>query len=357
MPEKKFKIMKSVSSIAVALIAGLLLGGTANADSSANNDNELFDTYFFLSNSDSVTCGAAQATVTAIAGSVVEIRTDCYRVDRGVVTFRAKQVPLNVVAATSTVRIPARSVATITTDGASFSVSANTTGTNEPITVVDQSGQGERLTQGATYPATNQLNGAISNSTQKPLLVIGRDISCELTERDQTLSLPQGRMFFYTPREIKIETPMGLVTAKAQSQFYLASSPGFLRIMSCRGPAIVYNYKSKFRKVGIAEDFAVFDHRPMELEVVPPDGIGRKDVGLIDLDGQQLTAAKSIFSVVTLLKSPSYLGDWKRRSSLDRNLEGGMLKSAAAFAAGHPTADSFYKAPSFPRGFSDTNIR
>lgn len=332
------------------MVALLLAGSLGMPLKAADSSSELFDTYFFLTNDDSITGVSNQAKITGKSGAVVEVRGDSYRIDRGVVTVSSKRTPLNVVFDVVSLIVPPNSTVTIKLDSESAVVTANQIANNGSLTLT-ANGRSATLSSGQTVPeSASPLTACSSNSASKPMLVIGRDVACELTERDNTLSVTNGRMFFCPPRDIKIETPMGLVTAQAQSQFYLISSEGFLRLMCCRGHNLRYNYKSKFRRVGVAEEFSVWDHRPMELEVVPPDGIGRKDVAMIDMDGKQLTAAKSVFSVVSLLKSPSYLADWKRRSSLDRKLENGMLRTAAAFAAAVPSSTNFQQtSPLFSR--------
>lgn len=339
--------MVSKAMIRLFVLSCLMLACSLGTPAIATDLGELCDTYFFLSDDDTVT-GSDRAKITGLAGSVVEVRNDSYRIDRGVITVTTKRTPLNLVFDVVSLVVPANSTVTVKLNSESAVVTANQVGNNGNITLT-ANGQTALLSSGQTIPNTaSPLAACVPNRKSKPLLVIGRDVVCELTERDHTLSLTNGRMYFCTPSDIKIETPMGLVTAPAQSQFYLISSEGFLRLLCCRGHGLRYNYKSKFRRVGVAEEFSVWDHRPIELEVVPPDGIGRKDVSLIDLDGKQLTAAKSVFSVVSLLKSPSYLGDWKRLSPLDRRLEDNMLRTAAAYAAANPSATNFQQtAPLF----------
>ncbi len=319
---------------------------SSNIRVEAADSDEIFDTYFFLTNDDSLLGASDQARITGQAGSVVEVKGDAYRVDRGVVTVTAKSKPLNVVMDVVSMTVPANSSVTVKLDQSTAAITANQIANNGTITINTTTGQSATLSSGQSLPPdTSPLAQCVAKGSSRPMLVIGHNIACELTERDQTLSLTHGRMLFCPPRDIKIETSMGLVTAPAQSQFYLMSTNGFLRILCCRGHSLKFNYKSKYRRIGVAEEFSIWDHRPMELEVVPPDGIGRKDVTMIDLDGKEITASKALFSVVSLLKSQTYLGDWKRRSDIDRKLEDGMLRTAAAFAAANPSAGTFQQTP------------
>ncbi len=139
---------------------------------------------------------------------------------------------------------------------------------------------------------------------------------------------------------------MGLLSAKANSQFFVISNENSLRVLCCRGNEVIYHFGSKFRRIGPSQEFAVFDHRPFQWEVLPPDGIGRKQITLHDLAKNNATASSARFSLVTMLTSPQYLGGWGRTSSTDKRLEAAMIKTAAVHAAAGASFENFYKAPS-----------
>lgn len=161
-----------------------------------------------------------------------------------------------------------------------------------------------------------------------------------------TISVSSGQIFLNSKRALQVITPAGVVTAQANTRFflYLTQGAGTARVLNCSSNELKVHAGKKFRRVLPSEEFCLFDHRPTQQEVLPADGLGRKEVVMHEVEGQK-TAATNTFLIVSLLASPYFLGDWKPASSLDKKILAAMLKSAAAFDSVHASSEDFYIAP------------
>lgn len=270
----------------------------------------LFDTYFFSSDGQKYSRGSVQ--ISAIAGSTVEDRGDSFKIYSGEIYIST-----------------GGNGTSIDTGAATFAVSPDS------VAYIKHNDQ---------YLSSGKSNATITKSDSQPLLIVGHSDNLLATAQSDTVSLAQGSIFFAPDRDIKIQTPMGLLNAKANSLFFVTASEHSLRVQFCKGKTMTYNFGSKYRRINPSQEFAVFDHRPFEWEVLPPDGLGRKQVTLHDLNKDNHTACSCTFSLITLLRSPSYLGGWGRKSGTDKKLVGGMIKTAAVYAAANPSYDNFYQA-------------
>ena len=272
--------------------------------------DEIYDEYFFTSDGESVSI-KANALVIGTKGTLIELKNNTdVNVIAGTATIATKGSSVVVMAGTSKVTVPASSTITIQNSG-------------------------EQLSSFVAAQAP-QL---------RPLFVVGSNTQIEAGEIADTILLNSGQTLICPNRNLKIKTPLGMVSAPAQSRFLISVMPGVVRVYNCQSKELKFAFENKHRRISIAEEFSVFDHRPTQEEVLPNDGIGRKEVTLHDLDGQQVTAATTTFSVLSLLTSPQFLKTWKRRSSYDKKLEHGFLKAAAAHSATSSNSESFYQSP------------
>lgn len=317
-----------------------------NANSTSSEASEVVDSYYFTS------AGAGfvsnQAVIRGLSGACVETdnRDGRLRLGAGVITVVTKGSGATVKLGSLSASIPPNSTVTLE-NGESAVISANKV--DGSVGITDGGSSVANLGNGQTYPQSARMLQTVSASATatKPLFVIGRGAVLATTQDPAIVSLISGKLFCCPNRDIKIKTNLGILAANANAQFLLSAMPGEVRVFNCRGGTMTFNHGSKFRKIPVAEEFSIFDHRPTKEEVLPADGIGRKEITLHDVDGQRVTSATTNFSVVTLLRSPEYLGRWKRRSAFDKRLEARIIKTAAAMAAANPSGEGYYQTPGF----------
>ncbi len=302
---------------ALCLLINLFFQIPAFADEALNiapigGTEPLFDTYFFSGDGQSLRKG--QAEINASAGTTLEDRGDLFKLYSGQIYIATKNKAVKIDTGAATFSVPPSSVAT--------------------VAYQDQ------------FLSTSKSSSGFGSDNGAPIFIVGHSPGLLPTAQSNVVSLSHGRIFFSTDRDINIQTPMGLLKAKANSQFYVTSSENELRVLFCRGKELLYHFGSKYRRIGPSQEFAVFDHRPFQWEVLPIDGLGRKQVTLHDLAKNNVTACSASFSLVTMLKSPQYLGGWGRTSGTDKRLEAAMIKTAAVHAAVGASFEDFYKAPS-----------
>ncbi len=313
----------------------------------ASSKNELFDEYFFTSDGECLNA-SANAIVTGSRGALVEQRSKGnLNVISGTLSISTKGSPVTVTAATYKISIPAFSTITVRSGNEGCSVSANSTSNGTSIGIVDSASFSANLAAGDAFPQGEAPIAPIIAQTpsRPPLFVVGNRMLIQPDETAGTIALASGQILMCPTRDLKIKTPLGSITAPAQSRFLISVSEGVVRIYNCRGQEMRFAFENKYRRIPVAEEFSVFDHRPTQDEVLPVDGIGRKEITLHDIDGKQITAATTTFSVLSLLTSPKFLGDWRRRSAFDKKIERGFLKAAAALSASTPNNENFYQTP------------
>lgn len=291
-------------------IAAALIQSCVSADSA--QAYELFDSYFYTSNNQTLTT-REKASIKGTAGSVIEDRVDSYKLVRGSASIKTANRSLSLDCGNGITVIPANSNSNIQLDEPAFSIPTSSS----------------------------------DDSASKPLVIIGDCYGLQSVGRNNEVSLAEGKDFFFPDRDLTIQTPLGSIHSKAGSRFLVKCTPGEVRILCCSGNGLIFHHANKYRRIRPSQEFAVFDHRPAQFEVLPRDGIGRKEVTMHDIDGSSMTATSNSFSVVSLLKSPMYLGAWQRKSAFDKRATKGILKTAAAHAAVSPSFDDFYRAPRF----------
>lgn len=342
--------MKRRKTLSFAISVALSAFGAAPAQwaCAQSTSSELVDSYYFTTNEEGFV--SDRALITGQPGAFVQPRSSDgrLRLASGVISVATRGSRLDVQAGSAIVSIPPNSTVTLANDANATVICANQTG-GSSVGITDGGTTIAQLQSGQSYPrGTPMLQPVTSQaSVKKPLFVVAGSASLATTGDPGTIALVSGKLFCYPARDIKINTFLGVVTAGANSQFVLSVMPGEVRVLNCRGGNLQFNHGSKFRRIPVSEEFAIFDHRPTKEEVLPADGIGRKEITLHDVDGRSVTSATTTFSVVTLLKSPAYLGGWKRRSAIDRRLEAGIIRTAAAIATANPSGEGFYQTPNF----------
>lgn len=303
------KPLTALLALAILCTAQTLLPASAQILRGLPAD-EIYDEYFFTSDGESVSI-KANALLIGTKGTLIELKNNTdVNVIAGTATIATKGSSLVVTAGTNRVTVPASSTITIQSSGEQLS---------SPVT--------------AQAPPI------------RPLFVVGSNTQIKAGEAADTIFVDSGKTLICPNRNLKVKTPLGIISAPAQSRFLLSVMPGVIRVYNCQSKEMKFYFENKYRRISIAEEFSVFDHRPTQEEVLPNDGVGRKEITLHDLDGRQVTAATTAFSVLSILTSPHLLRDWKRRSSYDKKLEHGFLKAAAAHSATSNSAESFYQAP------------
>lgn len=305
---------------------------------------ELLDRYFFTGDNQGLVAGS-NARISGLAGSILELGANgSANLLSGTFTVRTSSQSANLRAGAYEISIPPSSCVTVRNNNGVV-VSSNESGTDTGI--ISSGSVIGRLRSGETYPSGEaQLKPVLTHGGMKdPLFAVG-DGELHLSGNSEaSLALMSGELFFCPSRSLKIETPLGQVVAGPRTSFLVSVAPGAVRVFNCRSGSLKFHSESKFRNISHAEEFCVFDHRPTKEEVLPSDGIGRKEVTLHDLDKQKVTASTNAFSVVSLLTSPNFLGDWKRTSAFAKKLETNLIKSAAAYGGANPGSESFYRTP------------
>ncbi len=317
----------------------------------------LHDRFYFKTNGDGLNTSQG-GTIRATNGSILERQAqDKFNLLFGVFTVSTGSKTLTVCAGPLTFDIPPSSslsfrlredsAVTIHRVGAPINISG----------VVEGSSVRSSVSETQTLPGGAIPVQALPLETAKvptaPLFFIGNaQFSQEASAREASnkqedcISISSGQVFFSPVRALKIVTPAGVIRTKANSRFFLSLSEGagVARILNCSAGEISFESGKKFRRISAFEEFGLFDHRPTKEEVLPVDGLGRKEVSMHDVDGVR-TASTNAFLLVSMLASPYFLGEWKRDSVVDKKITADLLKSAAAFDSVHPGSEEFYIAP------------
>lgn len=322
------------------LVATLAIGSSFFCAS--GNASELIDRYFFTGDNQGLLAGD-NARISGQSGSSLELGADGNaNLLSGTFTINTSSHSANVRAGAYVISIPPSSRVTVRNNNA-LVVSANVCGSG--IGITSGGSVVRRLLAGETYPPGEAQLRPIHRGLKDPLFSVGNGELHLSGNSDGSLSIMSGELLFCPSSTLKIETPLGQVIAGPQTSFLISVSPGTVRVFNCRSGSLKFNSDHKFRNIQYAEEFCVFDHRPTQEEVLPPDGIGRKEITLHDLDQVKTTASTNTFSVVSLLTSRNFLGDWKRTSAFAKRLEANLIKSAAAYGGANPGSESFYRTP------------
>lgn len=306
---------------------------------------ELCDKYFFTGDNESLNT-PNHARVTGQRGSLLELRSDgTAGLLVGTVTVTTSSAPLKVSAGSQEILISPSSQATIRNNN-SLVVSVNKMGPGNTIGITNGASSISNLRSGETFPpGETPINALVAHGNMKPLFLVGKGMLQPSGPSQAKFLLSSSELFFGPSRDMEIETPLGLVTAGASARFLISVAPGTVRIFNCRSGEVEFRSGRNFRRIMPSEEFCVFDHRPTKDEVLPADGIGRKQITMHDLDREKTTASTNNFSVVSLLTSPYFLGNWKRSSAFDKTLVTSLIKCAAAHSGANPDAEAFYETP------------
>lgn len=304
-------LQKRLLTLAIASALAHTSVGAAFAQSP-----ELYDSYFFSSNNQVLKTKGA-ATIKGSPGTVIEDTGNNFRLVRGSALIKTANSPLSIDCGNGLTVVQAQSVSSVQLE-------------EEPLN--------------NSSVTSNNLS---TSSNSKPIVIIGDCYGLQSIGRDNAVSMAEGKDFFFPDRDLVIQTPLGSIHSKAKSRFLVKCTPGEVRILCCSGNGLTFHHANKYRRIRPSQEFAIFDHRPAQFEVLPRDGIGRKEITMHDIDGSAMTATSNNFSVVSLLKSPMYLGAWQRKSAFDKRATKGILKTAAAHAAASPNFDDYYRAPRF----------
>lgn len=327
---------------------------TARNDNMRTSRTFLYDSFYFSSAAQSLSTSGS-GNLRGENGSMLErLSGDNFNLIYGVFTVTSGTKTLTVSAGPIQLRLPpASSVSFRLTQDSALTIhnmSAPVTISSATSNGASQSSINQRLTLPSGAIEVQSLTARTGDSHSAPIFFIGNaQFSSEAFAKDSahdTVSLSNGQLFFSPPRDLKVITPVGVLRAKANSHFFLSlnKEAGTARILNCSSSELKFEAGKKFRRISSSEEFCLYDHRPTQEEVLPADGLGRKEVVMHDIDGQK-TASTTTFLVASLLTSPYYLGDWKRQSTLDKKITAGLLKSAAAYHSIYASAEEFYIAP------------
>ncbi|MCW5823158.1 MAG: hypothetical protein KIT34_10165 [Cyanobacteria bacterium TGS_CYA1] len=304
---------KTLKPLVFAAALAQIFASSGFAETSSQKPQELYDTYFFSSSNQ--TLKARGAAISGSPGALLEDTGDSYRLLKGIATIKTAQSPISIDLGKGVKQVPANSTQTLQ--------AIDSTGANQ---------------QSAAPPPLHNQGG-------NPLFIVGDCLGLQSLGKQHAISMAQGMVLFCPQNDLTIHLPLGEIRSNTGSKFLVKCDASEVRILCCSGNGLTYHYANKFRHIRPSQEFAVFDHRPFQAEVLPSDGIGRKDITMHDIDGQTMTAASNSFSVVSLLKSPNYLGSWQRKSSLDKRLTKSIIKTAAVHAAAAPSVQDFYRSP------------
>lgn len=352
----------------LAFLAAVSLGVQLNAvcaqtaqplqnGKAGSSKSYLYDRFYFETNSDGLNTSNG-GTIRAMSGSILERQAqDKFNLLFGVFTVSTGSKTLTVCAGPLTFDIPPFS-------SLSFRLREDSAVTihrlGAPVNIcgfVEGSPVRSTLSETTTLPGgaipVQALPLESAKAPTAPLFFIGNaqfsqeDSAGESSgKQEDCISITSGQVFFSPVRALKVVTPAGVLRAKANSRFFLslAEGAGVARILNCSAGEISFESGKKFRRMSAFEEFCLFDHRPTKEEVLPGDGLGRKEVSMHDVDGVR-TASTNTFLLVSMLASPYFLGEWKRDSAVDKKVTADLLKSAAAFDSVHPGSEEFYIAP------------
>ncbi len=313
----------------------------------ASSQSRLLDRFYFCSPQQGLgTSGGG--TISATSGSLVErVSPDTYNLLGGTITITSGLRPLTINADTLKMLVPVNSSLSIRLSPDSVMTLHRG---SRPVTlsgIANGVSFTNTLNPDTTVPAgATAIPAGTGDKKQTPLMFVGDASFLPGVSGGDNISLSSGNIFFSTPRALRVMTPLGVIDANANSRFFVAlpQDSGSVRVLNCSSKTIKFESGKKFRRITSCQEFCLFDHRPTQEEVLPADGLGRKEVVLHEVEGQT-TASINSFLIVTMLASPNFLGDWRRDSATDKKLLSVMLKSAAALESASPSSEQFYVAP------------
>lgn len=333
--------------LSIILLLALLPASLAQAE---QEQVSLCDRYFFYTSSELLTAGGGR--LRGSRGAIVERKADdAFSLVSGEFTVTCLAKPLTISAGELNLRLPVNSNVSLRLgDDCALTVHK----TDAAITVsgaIDGKGFNDVLSERVTVPpgATAVKPVELTGSTATPLFFVGTGAFLQNTSH--AVALKSGQMFICPPQDIDILTSLGVVKAKAHSRFFLslADSASSIGLLNCSSSEIVFYCGKKYRHIRPFEEFRFYDHRPTREEVLPADGLGRKEVVLHDIE-EQRTASTNSFLLTSMLASPYYLGKWQRNSAFDKKMLKALLKSQAAYDSVSPSAEQFYVAPDLYKG-------
>lgn len=330
---------------------------------------QLHDKFYFTSDTESIsTIGGG--SVSGGAGSLMErLSPDAFSLLTGTFTVYAGSSPLLLKAGEGAMdlHLPANSTLSMRLLQQDSAITVHKASAPVSLTAVSDAGRyTSTIASGATVPAGASQVPAIKRGSnlnagltaKAPILIIGSalPVSQDRENGSDSIALANGQLFMQAPRSLHIATPLGVLKSSPDSRFFLTLNENSLRILNCSSKELKLEANGKFRRITPFEEFALYNHRPAQEEVLPPDGLGRKEVSLHDVDGTT-TASTCSFLIPTMLVSPYFLGAWPRESALDKRLVSTMLKSAAVFDSVHPSNEQFYVSPDVLNKNLQPNLR
>lgn len=342
---------------------------TAPLLQSSTGKVKLHDKFYFTSDSQSIST-VGGGSVNADAGSLLErLGPDTFSLLTGTFTVSTGSSPLLIKVGDGAMdlHLPANSTLSMRLLQQDCAITVNNASAPVSLTAVSDAGRfTSSIASGATVPAGASLVPAIKRggninaglTAKAPILIIGSALPVNQSRENGTdsIALTNGQLFIQAPRSLHIATPLGALKGGPDSRFFLTLNENSLRILNCSSKELKLEANGKYRRITPFEEFALYNHRPAQEEVLPPDGLGRKEVSMHDVDGTN-TASTCSFLIPTMLVSPYFLGAWPRESALDKRLVSTMLKSAAVFDSVHPSSEQFYVAPDLLNKNLQPNLR
>ncbi len=165
----------------------------------------------------------------------------------------------------------------------------------------------------------------------------------EFVPEKNAVHLINGSCFLDIPAGYQITTAIGTVFATKRALVRVERRRGMLRVECCSGPGAAV-FVSGHTKVPLerAEELLITDHKPMQSEAVPGDGIGRRSFSMQTTDNG-LSAVLSDFSVYSLLSSQDYMAPIKNPSNaIDRSILDRLVQTSSAIDYAMPHRPRYF---------------
>lgn len=268
-----------------------------------------------------------EMVVSGTYGTLITHKADRWTLQTGQLDVRSKDRALSIWTSKGATSIPAHSKSTVVE-------------LNDTIIVAAQPDTTGRIKAQITQHE-------IGNHSRKvnPVQMILKD-QCDFSVvAPYRVRWQRGVALIHAPSGMVADTNEGIVQAPPGSTFVLASSFGGVRLMSCSSVTpIKFILPDRQIIITPSEEVFVCNHRPVQSEVTPRDGVGRKAIKLTDL-GRTTTAVTSQFSIPTMLRSGSYFKDWTKTGGSRSKISSHLLKTAAVVSFARKSPQSFYIAP------------
>jgi hypothetical protein len=153
--------------------------------------------------------------------------------------------------------------------------------------------------------------------------------------KDRQLHLRSGSLFLEAtgPMEVRVGPSKIRLARNALVSINRPDPDGAIRVNCFSDPnSVIVSCEGKKYNLNPGQELCLIDHKPTRQEMLPKDGIGRRQFQLEDLPDGNYIAARCDFNIVMALRNTFLNRLANPNSASDKLLQGRILKTACAVA-------------------------